>query len=885
MNGTSLRDITVLTMRSGRSTYDVPLYTSRIVHLRMPVGQARDGLIVLHRLWVTRGSRTVAQANPAKLPITPSFARRTPTPNGAAFVATTSTPFLDLPIELDTHESAARLFLAKVASDPLTTVVGFLVALTLAAAALSVWVRRQWALPIALLLTLVAVRGLPWLSWRLPLRDSVSQAVSFASYQGLWKMRERFVLEAAAVAAVAVPALVLYALRRWRHHRGPTLADPDVAVNVVPLPRRATTALVGVPILLAALAGAPNLRELVGGPPQYAPSWDANNLIFWHYLIAKVHLAPMKDFFWPYSFQWLFDKPVPWGDVMTYAAYLSFWTYLAVGTYWTLARFFAGRGLCVRYILLVGFWLSALLADYAPFPMRYIAALAVLVLYTGIDPAERLRSWKRLIFGLALTELALFEAAQTIYIFVPLAFLVLAESALATPRTRHDVARRLGLAAAAIAPALGAAAVIYIVTGELGGTANYYEQLGAVTAADGLPGQLDTWVTHPTTLDAFIFWSVPLALAIGVYGALARSGRLRHLYLVLVALALLALMIMQKQALRPSITPQIWLPVVFPLAFWAVAEPRLPFLRRWSLVTMAAGAMAATILVAGGYRTAWHAVASGPHRVSQSIGALLHDRAALAATARRAYVPKAFERFRVEQPVVEALRRDPRVRAGGPIWILGDDSPITMMLGNSWPYYFNDFYDAAPLAFQKKVLRLLQKHAPVRVVWPFAPQAMVFDTVPQVVRAPLLFEWAVTHLEPEQTIGTFAILRPKREGERIPLAWWRRRIGSSIDLGHIPTVAGLPDNRCSYGADCGDYLVATIPSRRPIPAAFEIPVNADGLRFEVKFAASPGTRRYVVPLGRLWFWNAATIHSLQSTTFASARISLERRRTDPNILY
>src|SRR5205814_1812786 len=125
-----------------------------------------------------------------------------------------------------------------------------------------------------------------------------------------------------------------------------------------------------VPVALVALAAVPDLRRYIGPAPQHVAAWDANNLIFWRYLIQTTHLAPMKDFFWPYGFQWVFDEPDPWGLLAMFGWFLTFWILLAIGTWTSLSRFFAGRSLLLRYAVLAGLWLTVALTSDVPFQTR-----------------------------------------------------------------------------------------------------------------------------------------------------------------------------------------------------------------------------------------------------------------------------------------------------------------------------------------------------------------------------------------------------------------------------------------------------------------------------------------------------------------------------------
>ena len=74
------------------------------------------------------------------------------------------------------------------------------------------------------------------------------------------------------------------------------------------------------------------------------------------------------------------------------------------------------------------------------------------------------------------------------------------------------------------------------------------------------------------------------------------------------------------------------------------------------------------------------------------------------------------------------------------------------------------------------------------------------------VRVPLLYTWAVRNLVPSERVGTFEILRPRRH-ESIDRAFWRRRIGVRLNLGHIPAVARVRGEPCLTGPMCSSYLL------------------------------------------------------------------------------
>ena len=188
-----------------------------------------------------------------------------------------------------------------------------------------------------------------------------------------------------ALVGLAIAIATVCGLAYRRRQPPASLPDHGLLHGGERLSRAVSGLLVAVPVIVVALLAAPNLRLYIGPAPQYAPSFDANNFLFSEYLVQTTHLEPVKDFFWLYGFQWLFDKAPPWGLLISYGWSLLLWAFLALGTYLSLSRFFSGRSLLARYLVLCGFWLSAALTPDLPFTTRYIASLGTVLMFAGID--------------------------------------------------------------------------------------------------------------------------------------------------------------------------------------------------------------------------------------------------------------------------------------------------------------------------------------------------------------------------------------------------------------------------------------------------------------------------------------------------------------------
>ena len=161
------------------------------------------------------------------------------------------------------------------------------------------------------------------------------------------------------------------------------------------------------------------------------------------------------------------------------------------------------------------------------------------------------------------------------YALVPIAFLVLVEFGTEVARAPGGRLRWLLATVATIGVPVAGTLLVLVATSTATETAALYEALAFSSSAYAFPSQVDRWVTNPLTLASSIFWAVPVTLVIGVTGLLLQRGRLRPSYAAVTALGLLGFMMMQKQILRPGVERQVWLPLLFGLAYWLATDTLL----------------------------------------------------------------------------------------------------------------------------------------------------------------------------------------------------------------------------------------------------------------------------------------------------------------------
>src|SRR5207249_11573111 len=94
------------------------------------------------------------------------------------------------------------------------------------------------------------------------------------------------------------------------------------------------------------------------------------------------------------------------------------------------------------------------------------------------------------------------------------------------------------------------------------------------------------------------------------------------------------------------------------------------------------------------------------------------------------------------------------------IFVLGDYPFLYVLLKKPVPFYTN-FYNQSPMYAQQKTVSWLAREKPEWLFWD--PQYPQFDAVPNLLRVPLLFNYAVANYVPASRLGRFEILRRRRD--------------------------------------------------------------------------------------------------------------------------
>ena len=722
---------------------------------------------------------------------------------------------------------------------------------------------------------LLAVAGIQQLPHVINPEPSVSGAVGAAAFFNTPYRGPQI----GALLSVAIPALVALASAwRTRRHESAALEIRVPAKDVVgPSPAGSVAAatssaarirlavpswrLLGLALgtALLALTLVPDLRagaDAAGSPLPY--SWDGSNAVAWQGFV-QLGMRPMKDFFFPYGFQWLFTLR----NVGALLQWFSQVAMLAIAG-WSLWRLTGGRTwrvlLCLLAVILASMWSGAV--------FRYFPALLIVTTYAALGPARHARLTRGHLLFAATCLLAVFLEPDLLLIGV-LGAIMVAVGELVGGRVVWQPRTLVRCLAIDAIPVVGAAVLIvlvWVISGTTTGNLHFFGEFTVVSAQSAsdekLFGPLGLMALHPNAYA--LVGAVPAMLAVaGLLWARLRRGSEAAVAAVLLGASGVALGLVLKHLVR-QITDEILIVPLVALAWVAILIWKRDSFMRAAAAGAAAGALLTLANDHGGVTNYFSTVTDAPNHAVRSVSFLTDYSARVRAGKQR------FDAVRFtgwpDATAVGLYSESVPTRPLPPFAVVGDLQMMYVLLRQPPPYQIN-LYDAGRLDEQRTMVGLLRRRQPPYVIW---RRDYVQDGFPYNVRDPLVFTWMVGNYVPVRefqigsgpaTQGTSAaqpllidILKRRAPGAAPAISYWASRLGLGLDLGFVPSLsaaAGAPT--CSGGSGCVAYAVLHgTPFRTRAPLGFTI--KSGRITYSVTFLAREGVTDYPVRLDRLWFW-------------------------------
>jgi hypothetical protein len=219
------------------------------------------------------------------------------------------------------------------------------------------------------------------------------------------------------------------------------------------------------------------------------------------------------------------------------------------------------------------------------------------------------------------------------------------------------------------------------------------------------------------------------------------------------------------------------------------------------------------------------------------------------------------------------------------LFVLGDSSDLYLVLRRPTPFYIT-IYNQSPLFSQQRTIAWLNEREPKYLFW--YPQEKEFDGVPNVIRVPLLYNYAAASFIPIGTISKFEVLRRRLPNEPPAIGYWRDKLGTSVDLGYIPATS----RALTEADDRGDHRMRILIVRHTAPEegkVYSVPLRLAGEPYTVRFNGRKGVTEYAVAIDRLPLAAAGDVvgrpPELESTVDGSMSARIETLRFSHERLY
>jgi hypothetical protein len=560
-------------------------------------------------------------------------------------------------------------------------------------------------------------------------------------------------------------------------------------------------------------------------------SWDRANLSTWDHFFAN-GLVPMQDFWYPYGNLIVLRA----GVVGTFLEWLGRVVgLLAVSAaLWRLGR----RGGPV----IVGTAAVAVAMHHFTWGVRYLYPLAAILFFAV---TRRQPGWERWLARIAVGLAPLLALDVGLYTLLgAVAAVTLDELTvrnLGNGRVRERIIPEIAVIAAGLLVTLG----YLIMIGGLGASIDFIFDGSTTSYVAGYMRPIrDLLEETPVVL----YVVLPISfVAVALWAAARPRGRsAEDLWVAaLGGVATYGLMMLAKHLTRPSMEGTIVMSLCSGVAvLLASGRPPLGRLIR----PVAAGTMAGAMLLQFSARLddGVRSVIDVPGEIGQALDGLTSERASTP-WLHVNLGPSQLQNFGAERAAAEAIRT---IAPQGRIFVLGDAQYLYPLV-DSDPYWMISMYDMSPVAEQQRVIDLLEDDPPAVVVLDTTDRT--FDRVPSVLRTPLAYQWVIDRFQLDRSVGQYDLLTPRPEGEPIDWRYWRRTLGTDLDLGRLPFVTSGEHPACDEEGPCVTYLRS---AAEPVDVLTtrELTLRTSNGPITMSFEQWPGETEFVIPLGRLWFW-------------------------------
>jgi hypothetical protein len=569
---------------------------------------------------------------------------------------------------------------------------------------------------------------------------------------------------------------------------------------------------------------------------------DSQNGLYWEYAASQGEL-PFRDFWYPYA--GMYNEAIPlypyiahqWlGQVLLFVV-IALSMYICLDASRTACLAIWAALLCMQALGV--FWPVAM--------WRYLLSASIVLL--GAAALQRRNTALSALFGVWTVYTLNEELSQPLYAF-PAVAILLAATVLANRRTFPAYRRVLLAATLSGAVALAGYVAVLLHRGQFHGWLSFWAELPATSAYSAWPLDFQSWLHFPETTQQIYLALVVLLLVCGAVQAAASrfSSPVRSAPF---CLGIVSAMQLQKEVIRPGISTQLLIVPAIGLALLVAQQLMTAAHRRRAL---AAGLYLGTAVFTVFFLLEPPARAQLVQQVNvfpglcADLAYTLGHSAEWRGAAEHFFSPAALVYGPIRGDKMRSdLERELSLGSGGSVYVLGDRPDLYMLLGEPAPYYIT-LYNQSPLDAQSRTVEWLKARQPEYVLWD--AQSREFDSVPNIVRVPLLFRYVLSHYVPYKVIGPFDVLRRARPEDAPDTGYWREKLGSNVPLGYIPSLSQAETDAAPGGAFHYRYLI--VRSDQPVDGRVRtVAVDFGGMTGTIQFVERQSVSTYFVNLERV----------------------------------
>ena len=215
------------------------------------------------------------------------------------------------------------------------------------------------------------------------------------------------------------------------------------------------------------------------------------------------------------------------------------------------------------------------------------------------------------------------------------------------------------------------------------------------------------------------------------------------------------------------------------------------------------------------------------------------------------------------------------------VFVLTDDSYLYNFLEQVPPFYIS-LYDQSSLESQIHSVQWLELHKPKYLI--VNNKSHEFDTVPNIVRTPILYKFAFNNYSYAFSIDNFSVLTKNNSLDHADRNFWNHYNSTVLDLNYLPGLSNPYKFSSISSSYVQDYLIINIEKPISDKATF-IYYNFENYKYTIKFRQLKNINNYYINLDRVWFYSKNSNVSNFLSSESSDNILLSKILTTKPILY